>query len=34
MDVQASSPEEMRTMVAAQVARWRKVVADANIPQQ
>jgi tripartite-type tricarboxylate transporter receptor subunit TctC len=34
MDVHPSSPEEMRTMVAAQVARWRKVVADANIPQQ
>ena len=34
MDVRASSPEEMRTMVAGQVARWKKVVADANIPQQ
>ena len=34
MDVKASSPEEMRTMVAGQVARWKKVVADAKIPQQ
>jgi tripartite-type tricarboxylate transporter receptor subunit TctC len=34
MDVQPSSPDEMRTMVAGQVARWKKVVADANIPQQ
>jgi tripartite-type tricarboxylate transporter receptor subunit TctC len=34
MDVSASSPEEMRTMVAGQVARWKKVVADAGIPQQ
>jgi tripartite-type tricarboxylate transporter receptor subunit TctC len=34
MDVQASSPEEMRAMVASQIARWRKVVADAKIPQQ
>jgi len=34
MDVQASSPEEMRAMVASQIARWKKVVADAKIPQQ
>jgi len=34
MDVRASSPEEMRAMVAAQIARWKKVVADAKIPQQ
>jgi tripartite-type tricarboxylate transporter receptor subunit TctC len=34
MDVRASSPEEMRAMVASQIARWRKVVADAKIPQQ
>ena len=34
MDVQGSSPEEMRSMVAGQVARWKKVVADAKIPQQ
>jgi hypothetical protein len=25
---------EMRTMVAGQVARWKKVVPGANIPQQ
>jgi len=34
MDVRASSPEEMRAMVASQIARWKKVVADAKIPQQ
>jgi tripartite-type tricarboxylate transporter receptor subunit TctC len=34
MDVRASSPEEMRAMVASQIARWKKVVADARIPQQ
>jgi tripartite-type tricarboxylate transporter receptor subunit TctC len=34
MDVKPSSPDEMRTMVAGQVARWKKVVADAKIPQQ
>ena len=34
MDVRASSPEEMRTMVGAQIAKWKQVVADAKIPQQ
>jgi hypothetical protein len=34
MDVRASSPEEMRTMIAGQIAKWKKVVADAQIPQQ
>ncbi|MGE0036428.1 MAG: tripartite tricarboxylate transporter substrate-binding protein [Xanthobacteraceae bacterium] len=34
MDVRPSSPEEMRTMVASQIANWKKVVADAKIPQQ
>jgi tripartite-type tricarboxylate transporter receptor subunit TctC len=34
MDVRSSSPEEMRDMVAGQIAKWKKVVADANIPQQ
>ena len=34
MDVRASSPDEMRTLVASQVARWKRVVAEANIPQQ
>ncbi len=34
MDVAPSSPEEMRTMVAAQIASWKRVVADAKIPQQ
>ena len=34
MDVRASSPDEMRTLVAGQIAMWKKVIADANIPQQ
>jgi tripartite-type tricarboxylate transporter receptor subunit TctC len=34
MDVAPSSPEEMRTMVAGQIANWKRVVADAKIPQQ
>lgn len=34
LDVQPSSPEEMRTMIAGQIAKWKKVVADAQIPQQ
>jgi tripartite-type tricarboxylate transporter receptor subunit TctC len=33
-DVRASSPQEMRDWVANEVAKWRKVVADAKIPQQ
>ena len=34
MDVRASSPEEMRSMVAEQVSRWKKIVSEAKIPQQ
>jgi tripartite-type tricarboxylate transporter receptor subunit TctC len=34
MDVHASSPEEMRTLVAGQIAMWKKVIADADIPLQ
>ena len=34
LDVRASSPEEMRTMILGQIAKWKKVVADAKIPQQ
>jgi tripartite-type tricarboxylate transporter receptor subunit TctC len=34
MDVRASSPEEMRAMIAGQIAKWKQVVADAKIPQQ
>jgi tripartite-type tricarboxylate transporter receptor subunit TctC len=34
MDVRPGSPDEMRTLVASQIANWKKVVADANIPQQ
>jgi tripartite-type tricarboxylate transporter receptor subunit TctC len=34
MDVRASSPDEMTKLVASQVAKWKKVVADAHIPQQ
>jgi tripartite-type tricarboxylate transporter receptor subunit TctC len=33
-DVRASSPDEMRDLVVAQIAKWKKVVADAGIPQQ
>ena len=32
-EVRASSPEEMRDWLAAEVAKWKKVVADAKIPQ-
>jgi tripartite-type tricarboxylate transporter receptor subunit TctC len=34
MDVRASSPDEMRTLVASQIATWKKVIAEAKIPQQ
>lgn len=33
-DVKASSPEEMRSLVVEQIAKWKKVVADARIPQR
>ena len=33
-EVRASSPQEMHDWVANEVAKWRKVVADAKIPQQ
>ncbi|MGZ5896592.1 MAG: Bug family tripartite tricarboxylate transporter substrate binding protein [Xanthobacteraceae bacterium] len=33
-DVRASSPQEMHDWVKNEVAKWRKVVADAKIPQQ
>ena len=33
-DVKASSPDEMRSLVVEQIAKWKKVVADAGIPQQ
>ena len=32
-EVRASSPDEMRDWVAGEVAKWKKVVADAKIPQ-
>jgi tripartite-type tricarboxylate transporter receptor subunit TctC len=34
VDVRTSSPEEMKAMVTEQVAKWKKVVADAHIQQQ
>jgi tripartite-type tricarboxylate transporter receptor subunit TctC len=34
LDVHTSTPEEMRAMVAEQIAKWKKIVADAHIPQQ
>jgi tripartite-type tricarboxylate transporter receptor subunit TctC len=33
-EVRASTPDEMRIHVAVEVAKWKKVVADANVPQQ
>jgi tripartite-type tricarboxylate transporter receptor subunit TctC len=33
-EVRPSSPQEMHDWVAGEVAKWRKVVADARIPQQ
>jgi tripartite-type tricarboxylate transporter receptor subunit TctC len=33
-EVRGSSPDEMRTMVASDIARWKQVIRDANIPQQ
>lgn len=33
-DVQGSTPEAMRSMVAAEAARWTDVIRKANIPQQ
>ncbi len=34
VDVKASSPEEMSAFVASEIAKWKKVVADANIPKR
>ena len=34
LDVHPSTPDEMKTMVAEQIAKWKKVVADSHIPQQ
>jgi tripartite-type tricarboxylate transporter receptor subunit TctC len=34
LDLHTSTPEEMRAMVEEQIAKWKKVVADAGIPQQ
>jgi tripartite-type tricarboxylate transporter receptor subunit TctC len=34
LDVHTSTPEDMRTLVADQIVKWKKVVADAHIPQQ
>lgn len=33
-EVRASSPEEMKTLVSAELQRWTQLVADANIPKQ
>jgi tripartite-type tricarboxylate transporter receptor subunit TctC len=33
LDVQPSTPEEMQQLVAGEMAKWKKVVADAKIPQ-
>ncbi|MGE3993868.1 Bug family tripartite tricarboxylate transporter substrate binding protein, partial [Pseudorhodoplanes sp.] len=34
MNPASSSPEEMKTLVDTQIAKWKKVVADAKIPQR
>jgi len=34
MDVHSSSPDEMRNLVADEIAKWEKVVMEARIPQQ
>ena len=34
LNLAANSPEEMYTMVASQIESWKKVVADAKIPQR
>jgi tripartite-type tricarboxylate transporter receptor subunit TctC len=34
MDIQPGTPDAMKALVAEQVAKWKKVVADAQIPQQ
>jgi tripartite-type tricarboxylate transporter receptor subunit TctC len=33
-EVRGSTPEEMKAMVSEQTQKWRKIVAEANIPQQ
>ena len=33
-EVRSSSPEEMKTMVAAELARWTRLVAERNIPRE
>jgi hypothetical protein len=32
--VRGSSPDEMRGMAVSDIARWKRVIHDANIPQQ
>ena len=32
--VRSSSPEEMHSMIAGQIAKWKKVAADASVPMQ
>ena len=33
-EAKGSSPEEMKTMVSAELQKWTQVVADAKIPKQ
>jgi tripartite-type tricarboxylate transporter receptor subunit TctC len=33
-EVRGSTPDEMQTMIAAEITRWKQVIKDANIPQQ
>jgi tripartite-type tricarboxylate transporter receptor subunit TctC len=34
LDVHTSTPDEMKAMVSEQIVKWKKVIADAHIPQQ
>jgi tripartite-type tricarboxylate transporter receptor subunit TctC len=33
-EVRGSSPEQMRTMIASEITRWKQVIKHAGIPQQ
>jgi hypothetical protein len=33
-EVRSGSPDEMRTMIASEISRWKQVTADAGIPKQ
>jgi tripartite-type tricarboxylate transporter receptor subunit TctC len=33
-EVRGSSPQEMRSMIASEITRWKQVIKNAKIPQQ